>query len=291
MGQVRRTAAVFGIAVALAVALAAAGCSQAKTPETQPKVAPPVIKDAGILKAGMDLDYPPFGGTDNGQQAGLDLDVASALAARLGLKVTIVQVAASDAATALANGTVDVVLSVPFSAEALTNVALAGSYASDAPAFFISTESTAPVEPTMTIVSLPGPPAKIGVQKESEAYWKLAREIGEESLQVYPSLRDAMDALQSGEVQVVAGDALVGAYIARDMPTVHLAGQMQSATLLGVAVKPENTKLAEATRDALDGLAADGVLDAIRTKWVGGLAKLAVEASEEASETSGSAAP
>ncbi len=58
-------------------------------------------------------------------------------------------------------------LSVPFSAEALTNVALAGSYAADAPAFFIATETTAPVEATMTIATLPEAPAKVGVQKES----------------------------------------------------------------------------------------------------------------------------
>ncbi len=92
-----------------------------------------------------------------------------------------------------------------------------------------------------------------------------------------------MDALEKGDVPVVAGDALVGAYIARDYPNVHLAGQMESATLLGVAVAPENAELADAARQALDGLSADGVLDAIRSKWVGALPKLNVEASEEAS--------
>ena len=72
---------------------------------------------------------------------------------------------------------------------------------------------------------------------------------------------------------------------------MHFAGQMEPATLLGVAVAPENAKLADATREALDGLAADGVLDAIRGKWVGSLAKLKVAASDEASETSGADAP
>ena len=84
---------------------------------------------------------------------------------------------------------------------------------------------------------------------------------------------------------------MVGAYIAREYPKVHFAGQMENATLLGVAVKPENAKLADATREALDGLAADGVLDTIRNKWVGGLGKLKVTASDAASEASAATTP
>ncbi len=291
MRQLGRAGVLLGVALAATVALSAVGCSQPKEPELQPKVTPPAVQEAGVLKAGVDLEYPPFAGTDSGQQAGLDIDVAAALAERLGLKVVYVQVPASDAATALAGGGVDVVLSVPFSAEAVSNVSLAGSYASDAPALFIATESTAPVEPTMTVMTLPEPPAKVGVQKGSEAYWRLSRDIGEESLTLYPTLRAALEALAAGEVPVVAGDALVGAYIARDLPKVHLAGQLQSATLLGIAVAPENSSLSEATREALDGLAADGVLDAIRLKWVGDLAKLKVDAADEASEASATTEP
>ncbi len=155
MGHVRRAGVLFSLAVCAAVVLAGVGCSKPETPALQPKVAPPAVKEAGTLRAGIDLEYPPFGGKDNGQQAGLDIDVASALAEKLGLKLVVVQVEPSGAATELANGAVDVVLSVPFSAEALTNVALAGSYAADAPAFFIATETTAPIEATMTIATLP----------------------------------------------------------------------------------------------------------------------------------------
>jgi polar amino acid transport system substrate-binding protein len=292
MGRVRRAVVPVILVLCVAVVLMSAGCiAQQQTAAPQPKVTPPAIKEAGTLRAGVDLAYPPFGGTDNGQQAGLDLDVAAALAEKLGLKLVVVPVTASSAATELANGSVDVVMSVPFSAEALSNVSLAGSYASDAPGFFIATEGTAAVEPTMTMATLPPPPAMVGAQKGSEAYWKLLYELGPEAVQPYASLREAIEALAKGDVPVVAGDALVGAYIARDFPTVHFAGQMAPATLLGVAVAPENAKLGDAKREALDGLAVDGVLDAIRGKWVGSLAKLKVAASSAASEAGGPASP
>jgi len=292
LGQARRGAVLLVLTAVVVVALAGSGCSKPKPVELQPKVLPPVVKEAGVLRAGIDLEYPPFGGTDNGAQAGLDLDVAAALAERLGLKLVAVQVSPSEAATELANGAVDVVLSVPFSAEALSNVTLAGSYIADAEGFFVATEDTAPVKPTMTIRNLPVvPPAKVGAQKGSPAYWELLHELGPEGVQEFATLRKAIEALEAGQVPVIAGDTLVGGYIARDYPTVHFAGQLDSATLLGVGVVPDNTKLASATRDALDGLAADGVLDAIRVKWLGNVPKLKVAVTDPAAETSASPTP
>jgi ABC-type amino acid transport substrate-binding protein len=86
-----------------------------------------------------------------------------------------------------------------------------------------------------------------------------------------------------GEVRVAAGDALVAGYIIRDMPTVHLAGQIEPAVPLGVAVALDNVSLADPVRAALDELSADGVLDAIRTKWVGAMPKLKLAESSEPS--------
>ena len=286
----RRTLLVVFALCAL-VAQFGVGCSQPKKAELQPKIAPPAIKEVGTLRAGIDVGYPPFGGTDKGQNAGIDVDVAAALAERLGLKLTVVPVEASNAATELAKGTIDVAMSVPFSDEALSNLSVAGSYISDAPAFFVATDGTASVDPTMTVDKLPMLPASVGVQKGSVAYWMLTRSLGPESVKKFSSLRAAMKALDSGDVPIVAGDALVAAYIARDYPKVHFAGQLQPAVLLGVAVLPENTMLADSARETLNGLAADGVFDAIRGKWVGGLDKLKTAPSDTASETTSATAP
>jgi ABC-type amino acid transport substrate-binding protein len=101
----------------------------------------------------------------------------------------------------------------------------------------------------------------------------------------FPTLRDALNGLREGSVQVAAGDAIVGGYIIRDMPTVHFGGQLEPAVPLGAAVALDNVKLGDAVRAALDGLAADGVLDAIRSKWVGELPKLQLPESVDASSS------
>lgn len=275
------------VAVSLAALLLVTGCTSAKKTSTlKPKVTPPAIAKAGVLKVGVDLSYPPFAGTDAGKQAGIDVDVASALAGKLGLTVKLVDVKPADAAKALSSGKADVVLSVPLTAEALSGAAIAGTYISDGPALFVSADASASIDPTLTIDSLGS--GKVGAQKESVAYWAAARELGgEQAVTGYATLREALDALAAGDVDVVAGDAIVGAYIARDMSQIHFAGQGADATLLGVAVNPDNTTLSEKMRDALDQLAADGVLDTVRRKWVGDLPELKV--SDEASASDGSA--
>lgn len=263
------------VLVALAVATAlAVGCSaQEPEPTLEPKIAPPVIKSEGVLKAGVDLSMPPFAGTDQRKQAGIDVDVASALAQRLGLKVEFVDVKPSEAATALADGAADVVLSVPLATSDLTRLSLAGSYIANAPAFFIKAPES--VEPSLTLSSVRA--RAIGVQSESESYWLVRHQLDAESAQPYATLREALEALDRGEIEVAAGDALVGAYIARDLPQVQFAGQLAGGAPLAVAVSAENTALADAVRAELDAMAADGVLETIRRTWVGELPEIVVE--------------
>lgn len=269
--------------VSAAALFALSGCSGASESKLEPTVTPPAIKKAGVLRVGADLSFPPFAGVDDGKQTGLDLDVAGALAGKLGLELVVVDVEPSKAATALADGTVDVVFSIPFSEAGLNNASLAGSYLTNGPAFFIATESTASVDASLTLDTLGS--QKVGAQEGSSAYWTLASELGTGTLKPYATLRDAITAADEGDVQIVAGDAIVAAYIIRDFPNIHFAGQLVPAVPLGVAVAADNTALGNKVRDALDGLAADGVLDAIRNKWVGALPELKLGESVDASAT------
>lgn len=263
------------VTAALLTLVLIAGCTPqpAEEPAPEPKVAPPVIGEAGVLRVGVDLEYPPFAGTDKGQDAGIDIDVAAALANELGLSMRLVQVAPSDVATALAGGDVDVVMSVPFNDAAMVGSSIAGSYITNAPAFFASAEESAAV----TLDTLAD--RRVGAQQGSPAFWMLAYELGDEAVVTFPTLREAFEAAEAGNIDVIGCDAIVGAYIAEDFESMRFAGQIASATPLSVAVGTEATELGQVVREALDTLAANGILDTIRTKWVGDLPELSVEAS------------
>ncbi|NTW28694.1 MAG: transporter substrate-binding domain-containing protein [Coriobacteriia bacterium] len=280
------------VPVALAVVLSAAilgGCASPKTSSQQlsPVVSPPTVNQAGVLRIGIDLASPPFGGTDLGKQAGIDMDVAAALANKLGLALVVVDVKASDAATALADGRVDAVMSVPFSQVTVGRVSIAGTYISDGSGLFTTSDSTMSVTASQTAEILPIT-TKLGAQKESAAYWELVSQVGTTTVTTYSTLREALVALSGHQIDAVCGDALIGTYIGRDLGEIRFAGQIAPAHVLGVAVGSKNTVLGDAIRKALDALAGDGVLSTVRRKWVGDLPTLSIPVSSETTTLSAS---
>lgn len=272
MVKVRRLSAVL---LVLVLAISAGACGKkAEEPELVPQVAPPVIGTAGVLRAGIDLSYPPFGGIDEGVQAGIDVDVAAAVAERLGLKLEIVDLKPNELATAVNDGRVDIALgATPITDAVLADVSTAGSYLVDGAGIF-SLETTGSAETTLTASDITG--KRVGVQKESAVYWTLESDYGQGFATSYATIREAFDALKAGELDLVIGDAAVGAYVARDFEGIRFAGQFDPAQPLGVLVKKDAVDLETQVRTVLDTLASEGVLDAIRTKWLGALPELEV---------------
>lgn len=272
------------------------GCArQAEEPTIEPKIAPPLIGEAGVLRVGVDLEYPPFAGRDADVEAGIDIEVASAIASKLGLELRTVQVTPAEAAVALADGKVDAVMSVPLTEEVAGEVNIAGVYMMDGPAFFVRSEDaldqeisdaeesqaatpSAETTPSADVAQIVSPHAfsnkRIGAQQGSPSYWALYYDLGEGAVTPYPTIREALQALSAGELDVVAGSAVVSAYVARDFEGVVFAGQYGSPKALGVAVSPENTDLAAEIRGVLDELTQGGVIEMIRSTWAGTLPRL-----------------
>lgn len=271
------------ITILLALVVLASGCrsEQAAEPSSPPVVSPPAIANEGVLRAGIDFDYPPYGGTDAGKRAGLDLDVAAALADKLGLRLEVVDLTVDQGPGALENDTIDVLLSAPLGDPPLEGISVAGTYLASAPAVFGRVDTTGSAEASLTVETIGD--RTVVVQRESEAFWLLESVFGEAYANQVDTLRQGFEAVAEDQASLVAGDAVVGAYIARDFDGIGFSGQLAPATPVGVGVSQDNPELNDAVRQALDELATDGVLDAIRTKWVGELPELQV--SEDAEQS------
>jgi polar amino acid transport system substrate-binding protein len=273
------------LALVAALLLAGLGAGCAKAPEVPvltPKIAPPLVADAGVLRVGVDTSYPPFAGEDKGRQAGIDVDVAAALADRFGLRLELVEISPTEAAPALADREIDLAIAGISITDAVgTDVVFAGSYLVNGAALFSLTVDGS-AEPTGAPAFDPASlgNARVGCQKESAAFWALESLYGEGFAVGYTTLREALEALRDGEVDVVACDAIVGAYLARDFSGVVFVEQFGPAAPVGVVVASDAQELEVKVREALDALSVDGVLDAIRSKWVGELPVLEATASE-----------
>ena len=266
-----------------AMLVAVTGCvGGIGVPKLTPKVAPPVVAKTGTLRAAVDLSYAPFGGTVASQTVGLDVDVAAAIADRLGLKLELVDAKPNVAAALVSSGSVDIALgALTVDAAVSSQIAFAGTYISDAPAVFSVTptaagEASAALDTTATLAALMG--KRIAVQQGSLAYWVLMDTFGDAPIVPVPTTDEAFKAVAEGRADVVAGDALVGSYLLRTHPTFSLLGQAASAYPLGVGVSQANPRLETQVRTVLDKLASEGVLDTIRRKWFGDLPPLKVTA-------------
>jgi polar amino acid transport system substrate-binding protein len=144
VGAVRLRIALAGIVAIVALTLGACDSPPPPAANLRPKITPPAIRQAGTLRVGVDLSYPPFAGVEQAKKAGIDVEVASALAGRLGLEVEFVDVKASQVATALAQDDVDIALSAPFTADVITRATVAGTYLSDGPVTVSYTHLTLP---------------------------------------------------------------------------------------------------------------------------------------------------
>ena len=255
------------MAVACMAALLAVltGCSSQQSytpPEKAATLSSPTIGKDGTLRVGVNTDNQPLAGQPESSSkiVGIDVDVAAALADSFGLKLEIVDVG-SDAESALKEGTVDIVMGIDKS-DSSTSFWKSDAYLPTAVALF-STPSNTQV-PTNTAET------KIAAQVSSKSAWAVTNEFDKAAFSTTNDLKSAFAELESGQVQYVAADAIIGTYAAHSAGyDVHIVALMQQAVGYGVGVSDANTDLKQDVSEALATLTSNGTIDVIETKWLG----------------------
>lgn len=238
------------------------------------------VKGAGILRVAVYKEFPPF--SDDGK--GIDVDLAKALAEKLGVKAEIVVIDAQEnmdddlriwiwkgAFSALGVRMVDVMMHVPIDrtfAERNPQVKIFSPYYRETMAVVRNLDRVRKLEGVTDFGN-----AAIGVEADTIADMViLAADAGRLRNNVHHYLDlDAVPAdLKGGKIDVFFGtrsqaesmSADVGEGFAMSapppMPSLPQAGWTQ-----GIAVKADYVALGEALQKAMDSLDAEGRLDAI----------------------------
>ncbi len=266
MKHLKRFAACCAAAVCCAaMLLLATGCQQQQEsytpPEATPTVSKPVIAQEGVLRVGVNANNAPLAGQPSSSTkiVGIDVDMAAALADQLGLKLEVVDVS-TDAAGALTSGKVDVVMGVNKSDS--PSFWTSDTYLPTAVALFAqSSNSTVPANSAST---------KIAAQVSSNSAWAVTNEFDNSTITTTEDLKSAFSALESGKVQYVAADAVVGSYVSNNAGMdVHMVALMQQASGYCVGVLDGNTQLKQAVSNALSAMNSNGVSSVIQKKWLG----------------------
>ncbi|WP_281702711.1 substrate-binding periplasmic protein [Cryptobacterium curtum] len=231
------------------------------TPEKlQPTVSTPTIGKEGVLRVGVDASNAPYSTQVSGKLAGIDVDMAAALAAQMGLSLELVDVG-SDAEGALKAGTVDVVMSMD-SSDSSSSYWLSDPYLQTCVALFSKGQAS----------SVPSASSSVSIEAQaaSMSAWEVSNQFGDEALKTVPDLKTAFSDLNDGKVDYVAADAVIGVYITHTTHSdVHITALMQKVSGRSIGVLSSNDELKKAVADALDTINTGGIGSIIEAKWLG----------------------
>ncbi len=256
------------------------------TPEKlQPTVSTPTIGKEGVLRVGVDASNAPYSTQVSGKLAGIDVDMAAALAAQMGLSLELVDVG-SDAEGALKAGTVDVVMSMD-SSDSSSSYWLSDPYLQTCVALFSKGQAS----------SVPSASSSVSIEAQaaSMSAWEVSNQFGDEALKTVSDLKTAFSDLNDGKVDYVAADAVIGVYITHTTHSdVHITALMQKVSGRSIGVLSSNDELKKAVSDALDAINSGGIGSIIEAKWLGSALSLdqysqTATAQRASSKTSGTA--
>ncbi|MBQ9004599.1 MAG: transporter substrate-binding domain-containing protein, partial [Eggerthellaceae bacterium] len=255
--------------VVACMGLVLTGCqSGTYTPEAKTQtIANSALGKAGTLRVGVNASSAPLAGqtSSSSRIVGIDADVAAYLADELGVKVEITDVG-SDAAKALKEGNVDIVLGVD-SSDNEADYWRSASYIQTGVALFgASNESSVP-----TTDSKP----KIAAQASSKSSWRVTNLFGDDALVSQTDLKSAFEALANGSARYVAADAVIGTYVSfSNGYSDKIVALLQDPSGYCAAVATSNTDLQNAIGSAMSKMINGGMMGVIENKWLGSAIEL-----------------
>lgn len=270
-----RTATSLLLAAVLLIPLA--GCSPVSTvkgwldPQSDqpvekltPKIKPPAIREAGKLSIGVNLGMAPFAANTATGYEGFDIELGKALAKHLGLEPVFVAVTPDQIVGALDNNKVDIALSASVDT---TGVVIAQSYYQDTQVLFAQSGEASAVVATP---QLPKTALQAGSAAESMLIKSMSSTDASATLQPYPTLSEALDAVDKKQATAVAGDYSILRYAQLSGAKIDFVRPLTTDDPnRGVAIRADNLELMREMKPLMVQLNETGALASIMRTWIG----------------------
>src|SRR6056297_3320040 len=227
------------------------------------------IQKKGKIVLGLDDSFPPMGfRSEDGEIVGFDIDLAREVADRMDVELELKPVEWDGVILSLKNGMIDVIWNgLTITPEREESIDFSRPYLENSQSIVVQADSD--IE---TKSDLAG--KVVGIQLGSSAV--SAVESEPEVLETFEELRqfsnntEALMDLQTGRVQAVVLDVIVGRYYISQRP-----GQFKvlkddfGGEKYGVGVRDGADSFRKALNSALDEMIADGTAAEISQKWFG----------------------
>lgn len=221
----------------------------------------------GKLIMSTNAEFPPYEmTTDDGNFAGIDIEIAQAIADKLGLELVIDDMDFDVALTAVQNGKSDIVMAgVTVDEDRLKVMDFSTSYATGVQVVIVKEGSD------VTMDNLGD--KMIGTQKGTTGYIYASDSVenggyGEDHVIAYDSGITAVQALLNGQIDCVIIDNAPAQEFVKSNPGLTILEGQWTVEDYAIGVDKGNTVLLEAVNKALDELIKDGTVQGIIDKYI-----------------------
>lgn len=219
--------------------------------------------DGGVLRMGTNATFPPYEYVDeNNEVAGIDADIAAAIAEKLGMELEITDMAFDSLIPALQSDTIDIVLAgMTVDPERAEQVNFTDSYATGVQVIIVP-EGSDIASPD----DLEG--KNIGVQTGTTGDLYCTDDYGQEFVKQFDNGPLAVAALVNGQVDcVVIDNEPAKNYVAANQG-LKILDTAYANEEYAAAIAKDNTELFEQVNAAIQELKEDGTLDSIIEKYI-----------------------
>lgn len=223
----------------------------------------------GTLTFATSPDFPPFENLDGDEYVGFDIDLAQAIAEKMGLECEFTTIQFDGIVPAIqAGGQADVGISgITVDPDRAKSVDFTDPY-------YIADQSVAVMkggEVTADNVdeALNAEGMIIAVQSGTTGETFAQENFPNATVQPYGNATDAFAAMQAGQANAVCMDkAVVEKMLADAYTDAEVVKNVATGEEYAVAVSKDNAGLLEAINKAIAELQADGTIDDLTTKWL-----------------------
>ena len=241
----------------------AASEEAASTEETAGEAAAVTTVTEGVLTMSTNAAFPPYEMTaDDGSFEGIDIEVAGAIADKLGLELQVDDMDFDAALLAAQTGKSDMVMAgVTVTEDRQTVMDFSNTYANGIQVVIVPGDSA-----IATIDDLQG--KMIGVQRGTTGDSYCSDDFGEDNVIKYDNGLTAVQALNNGQVDAVVIDNAPAQEFVEANPGLKILDTEYANEEYAIGVAKGNTQLLDAINGALAELTEDGTIQAIVDKYI-----------------------
>ena len=218
--------------------------------------------EKGKLIMSTNAEFPPYEmTTDDGGFAGIDIEIAEAIAKKLGLELVIDDMDFNAALLAVQQGKSDMVMAgVTVDPDRQKVMDFSNSYATGVQVIIVKEDSNVTADTLGDFM--------IGTQKGTTSDIYCSDDFGAEHVTTYDSSITAVQALINGQVDCVVVDNAPAQELVKANPGQKILETEYITENYAIGFNKGNTQLQEAVNKALAELTADGTIQKIIDKYI-----------------------